>query len=71
MRREHVPDDRLRLPQGTLDLLILNPLSRSRMHGWAVSERIQQVSRAVLQIPQGFLYPPVRRLERHGCISAA
>ena len=64
-------DPRLDLPQGTLDLLILKALSLGPMHGWAVSERIHQVSRATLQIPQGSLYPALHRLERHGWIKAA
>jgi PadR family transcriptional regulator, regulatory protein PadR len=63
-------DARLDLPQGTLDLLILKALSLEPMHGWAISERIQQVSRAALQIPQGSLYPALHRLERRGWIKA-
>ncbi|HEY6827692.1 MAG TPA: PadR family transcriptional regulator [Gemmatimonadaceae bacterium] len=63
-------DDRLDLPQGTLDLLILKSLSLTPMHGWAISERIHQVSRATLQIPQGSLYPALHRLERRGWIRA-
>src|SRR4051812_12770389 len=60
----------LSLPQGTLDLLILKSLSLGPMHGWAISERIQQVSREVVQIPQGSLYPALHRLERQGWIKA-
>ena len=63
-------DARLDLPQGTLDLLILKALSLEPMHGWAVSERLHQVSRATLQIPQGSLYPALHRLERRGWIRA-
>ena len=63
-------DDRLDLPQGTLDLLILKALSLGAMHGWAISERIHDVSRATLQIPQGSLYPALHRLERRGWIRA-
>lgn len=63
-------DPRLDLPQGTLDLLILKALSLEPMHGWAISERIHQVSRATLQIPQGSLYPALHRLERRGWITA-
>ena len=63
-------DNRLDLPQGTLDLLILKALSLEPQHGWAISERIQQVSRAALQIPQGSLYPALHRLERRGWIKA-
>ena len=62
--------DRLDLPQGTLDLLILKALSLGPQHGWAVSERIHDVSRATLQIPQGSLYPALHRLERRGWIAA-
>src|ERR1051325_11461444 len=64
-------DGRLDLPQGTLDLLILRTLALERQHGWAISERIQQVSRDTLQIPQGSLYPALHRLERRGWIRAA
>jgi PadR family transcriptional regulator PadR len=63
MRRERVD-----LPQGTLDLLILQTLALERQHGWAISERIQQVSHDVLQVPQGSLYPALHRLERRGWI---
>lgn len=62
--------ERLDLPQGTLDLLILRTLSLQRMHGWAISERLHQVSRATLTIPQGSLYPALHRLERRGWIRA-
>jgi transcriptional regulator len=65
-----MPDDRLDLPQGTLDLLILKSLSLGPQHGWAISERIHEVSRATLQIPQGSLYPALHRLERRGWIKA-
>jgi transcriptional regulator len=65
-----VPDERLELPQGTLDLLILKALSLGPQHGWAISERLHQVSRTTLQIPQGSLYPALHRLERRGWISA-
>jgi transcriptional regulator len=61
---------RLDLPQGTLDLLILKALSLGPQHGWAISERIHQVSRAALQVPQGSLYPALHRLERRGWIQA-
>jgi len=58
------------LPQGTLDLLILKALSLQAMHGWAISERLHQVSRTTLQVPQGSLYPALHRLERRGLIKA-
>ena len=66
-----MPDSKLDLPQGTLDLLILKALSLGAMHGWAIAQRIQQVSRDTLQIPQGSLYPALHRLERKGWIRAS
>lgn len=63
-------DEKLDLPQGTLDLLILKTLSLGAQHGWAISERVHQVSAATLQIPQGSLYPALHRLERRGWIRA-
>ena len=62
--------ERLDLPQGTLDLLILRTLALEPQHGWAISERIQQYSREILQVPQGSLYPALHRLERRGSIRA-
>ena len=59
---------RIDLPQGTLDLLILRTLALGPQHGWAISERVQQVSSDVLQIQQGSLYPALHRLERRGWI---
>lgn len=56
--------------QGTLDLLILKTLSLGPMHGWGVSQRIQQISREALQVGQGSLYPALYRLERKGWITA-
>src|SRR5271168_682635 len=61
---------RIDLPQGTLDLLILRILALEPQHGWAISERVQQVSHNVLQIQQGSLYPALHRLERRGWIKA-
>lgn len=63
-------DVRIDLPQGTLDLLILKTLALERQHGWAISERIQQISSNVLQIQQGSLYPALHRLERRGWIKS-
>ena len=63
-------DAHLDLPQGTLDLLILKTLSLEPMHGWALSERIRQVSREALRVPQGSIYPALHRLERRGWIAA-
>jgi PadR family transcriptional regulator, regulatory protein PadR len=56
--------------QGTLDLLILRSLRGDPMHGWAIAQRIQQISRYVLQINQGSLYPALHRLEERGWIKA-
>lgn len=63
-------DERIELPQGTLDLLILKTLAPGPRHGWAISERIHQISSSVLQINQGSLYPALHRLERRGLIKA-
>jgi PadR family transcriptional regulator PadR len=63
-------DERIGLPQGTLDLLILKVLSLEPQHGWAISERLQQVSTGVVQVQQGSLYPALHRLERRGWIKA-
>jgi transcriptional regulator len=61
---------RLDLLQGTLDLLVLRTLRLTPMHGWAISERIQQISEDVLQVNQGSLYPALHRLEHRGWIRA-
>jgi len=58
------------LLQGTLDLLILKTLALGPMHGWGIAQRIQQVSREVLQVGQGSLYPALARLEQRGWIDA-
>jgi len=58
------------LLQGTLDLLILKTLALEPMHGWGIAQRIQQLSREVLQIGQGSLYPALHRLEYRGWIQA-
>src|ERR1700674_4732630 len=62
--------DRMELPQGTLDLLILKAVALEPQHGWAISERLHHISRATLQIRQGSLYPALHRLERRGWIKA-
>lgn len=59
------------LLQGTLDLLILRTLATTPLHGWGISQRIQQVSQDVLQVNQGSLYPALYRLEQQGWITAA
>jgi PadR family transcriptional regulator, regulatory protein PadR len=63
-------ESRIDLPQGTLDLLILRTLSLGPQHGWAISERVHQISDDVLRIQQGSLYPALHRLERRGWIKA-
>ena len=63
--------DQLDLPQGTLDLLILKTLALEPRHGWAISERLHQISSATLNIRQGSLYPALHRLERRGWIKAS
>ena len=57
--------------QGTLDLLVLKALALAPMHGWGISQRIQQLSKDALQIGQGSLYPAVYRLERKGFVTSA
>ena len=58
------------LVQGTLDLLILKILALEPLHGWAVSQRLKQVSRDVLQVSDGSLYPALHKLEQEGWITA-
>jgi transcriptional regulator len=66
MAKSTVPD----ILPGTLDLLILRTLQTQALHGWAISERIQQISQDVLQINQGSLYPALHRLEHQGWVEA-
>jgi PadR family transcriptional regulator len=66
MAHQEIPD----LLPGTLDLLILRTLQTQPLHGWAISERVQQISQDVLQINQGSLYPALHRLEHKGWIEA-
>jgi transcriptional regulator len=58
------------LPQGTLDLLILKVAALGPVHGYAIAQRLQQVSRDVVQVPQGSLYPALHRLENRGLLTA-
>jgi transcriptional regulator len=58
------------LVQGTLDLLIMKTIALQPMHGWAIAQRIQQLSHDVLQVQQGSLYPALQRLEREGWMTA-
>jgi PadR family transcriptional regulator PadR len=62
--------DRLDLPQGTLDLLILKAVAQQPLHGWAISERLHQISSEALLVKQGSLYPALHRLERRGWVKA-
>jgi PadR family transcriptional regulator PadR len=66
-----MPEDRFELPQGTLERLILKALALAPRHGWAISERLHQISSATLDIRQGSLYPALHRLERRGWIKAS
>ncbi|MEP6769737.1 MAG: PadR family transcriptional regulator [Acidobacteriota bacterium] len=63
-------DSKSDLLQGTLDVLILKTLSAAPMHGWGISQRIQQVSEDVLRVNQGSLYPALYRLENQGWIKS-
>jgi transcriptional regulator len=65
-----MPSARMELPQGTLDLLILKAVALEPQHGWAISERLRQISSEALLIRQGSLYPALHRLERRGWIKA-
>jgi len=58
------------LPQGTLDLLVLKVVALGPVHGYAIAQRLQQVSRDVVQVPQGSLYPALHRLENRGLLAA-
>src|ERR1700747_1087347 len=58
------------VPQGTLDILILKTVALEPQHGWAIAQRVAQMSNEVLQIQQGSLYPALHRLERKGWIKA-
>ncbi len=63
-------DERIDLPQGTLDLIILSTVATGPQHGWAISERIRQISSDSVKVLQGSLYPALHRLERRGWIRA-
>ena len=64
------PSDRSDVLQGTLDLLILRTLEAGPLHGYAIAQQINQTSRALLQVPQGSLYPGLHRLEKRGLLAA-
>ena len=57
------------LPQGTLDLLILKVIALGPVHGYAIAQRLEQVSRGVVQVPEGSLYPALHRLENRGFLA--
>ena len=61
---------RAELPQGTLDLLILEVVALGPLHGYAIAQRLQQISRDVVQVQQGSLYPALHRLENRGLLAA-
>ena len=62
--------DKSDLPQGTLDLLILQVVAAGSIHGYAIAQRLQLISRDVVQVPQGSLYPALHRLENRGLLTA-
>ena len=64
-------DDKSDLLQGTLDLLVLRTLATGPRHGWGISQRIQQISKDVLRVNQGSLYPALYRLEERGWIASS
>jgi len=65
-----MPADRSDLLQGTLEMLVLKTLALEPMHGWGISQRIQQLSRDVFLVPQGSLYPALQRMKRRGWIKS-
>jgi transcriptional regulator len=66
-----MPTSKNELLQGTLDLLILRTLASGDMHGWGISQRLQQISNDVLQVNQGSLYPALYRLEQRGWVASS
>src|SRR5436853_5990903 len=65
-----MPSPKSDLPQGTLDLLILKAVTLGPVHGYGIAQRLEQVSRHVVQVPQGSLYPALHRLEKRGLLAA-
>lgn len=63
-----MPSSRFAIPQGTLDMLILQILSLEPAHGYGIAQRLEQISRSVVQVNQGSLYPALHRLEQKGCL---
>jgi PadR family transcriptional regulator, regulatory protein PadR len=64
------PDPRSDVPQGTLDLLVLKAVALGPLHGYGIAQRLQQLSRDVIQVQQGSLYPALHRLENRGWLSS-
>jgi transcriptional regulator len=65
-----MPSPRFPIPQGTLDMLILQILSLESNHGYGIAQRLEQVSRSVVQVNQGSLYPALHRLEQRGWLAS-
>lgn len=65
-----MPPARFPIPQGTLDMLILQILSLEPAHGYGIAQRLEQISRSVVQVNQGSLYPALHRLEQRGWLKA-
>jgi PadR family transcriptional regulator PadR len=65
-----MPPPKTDLPQGTLDLLILKVVALGPVHGYAIAQRLEQVSRGVVQVPEGSLYPALHRLENRNLLAA-
>jgi PadR family transcriptional regulator, regulatory protein PadR len=65
-----MPFSRFPIPQGTLDMLILQIVSLGPSHGYAIAQRLEQISKAVVQVNQGSLYPALHRLEQRGWLKA-
>jgi len=65
-----VPELKSDLPQGTLDLLILKATAVEPVHGYAIAQRLEQVSRGIVKVPEGSLYPALHRLENRGYLAA-
>lgn len=70
LRRKDQPMEKLDLPQGTLDLLVLQMLTNGEMHGWGIAQRLNVLSRGALDLQEGTLYPALYRMEAKGWIAA-
>jgi PadR family transcriptional regulator PadR len=65
-----MPSSKFPIPQGTLDMLILQIVSQEPVHGYGIAQRLEQISRSVVQVNQGSLYPALHRLEQKGWLKA-